>query len=453
MELNDEQNRQSLLASDRRYVWHAFGPSRQDAWMVDSADGVYVTDVDGRRYLDAMSGLWCVNAGYGHERIARKVYEQMVRLPYYPLSAAHEPAAVLAEKLNEWLEGDYRVFFGSSWSEANETAFKLARQYHTLLGRPMRYKIISRYRAYHGATLGALSATGQHQRKFGYEPMAPGFIHIHPPDPYREAEGQDQALYGEQAAQQLEMAIVWEGSDTVAAFVMEPIITGGGVLVPPANYLPRVAEICRQYGVLLIVDEVICGFGRTGKNFGFQHSGVQPDIVTMAKGLTSAYLPLSATAVSREVAEVFADSEEQDARFRQVNTFGGHPVSCAAALENLAIFEELGLVARSARLGELFLAQMNLLRDLPNVGDVRGMGLLAGIELVEDKKTKVPLRFEAVTRIVAECKERGVIVGRTADTVGGFNNVITVAPPLTVEEDQIRLIVDSLRMAIANWSV
>ncbi len=439
----------ALKDNDRKHVWHSFAPLAGEAWMVNHAKEEYVTDIDGQRYLDAMSGLWCVNAGYGQERIAKKVYEQMVQLSYYPMTAAHIPGAKLAKKLNEWLGAPYRIFYGNSGSEANEAAFKIARQYHFLKGNPTKYKIISRYRAYHGSTMGALSATGQQQRKYGFEPMVPGFLHVHPPDPYRDFAEDHLDEYGERLARDLERTILWEGSETIAAMIMEPFITGGGILIPPPNYLPLVAEICRKHDILLIIDEVINGFGRTGKNFGFQHSLVTPDMVTMAKGITSAYLPLSAVAVRPEIYEVFEAADGEYARFRHVNTFGGHPVSCAAALENLAIFEEWNLVHRSKTMGAILLEGLNDLKTLPIVGDVRGIGLLAGIELVIDRNTREPLPAAQVAAIVGSCKTAGVIIGKNGDTVAGLNNVITVAPPLTVSEEQIATIVDVLRSAIA----
>ncbi|WP_029421147.1 aminotransferase [Alicyclobacillus macrosporangiidus] len=448
-EVGERLAKQDIYERDKRHVWHAFAPhSEQNPWVVDAADGVYVTDLEGRRYLDAMSGLWCVNAGYGHERLARAAYEQMRRMPYYPLSAAHTPAALLADRLCQWLGGDYRIFFNNSGSEANETAFKLARQYHAQTGQPGRYKVIARYRAYHGSTLGALAATGQQQRKYLYEPLAPGFLHIPAPDLYRRPDGMDPLAYGRACAEQLEQVIVWEGPETVAAFILEPIITGGGVIMPPPNYLDEVAAVCRRYGVLLIVDEVICGFGRTGKKFGFQHSAVQPDIVTMAKGITSAYVPLSATAVRQDLYDAFKDPADPYGYFRQVNTFGGHPVSCAVALENLALMEELELVPHAAQMGDVLAGELERLYRHPNVGDVRVRGLLAGVELVQDRVTKAPLEAEPVKRVIAACKARGLIVGRNGDTVAGFNNVITLAPPLVVEEPELAFIAKTLDEAL-----
>ncbi len=337
-----------ILEKDEKYVWHSMKPyNPQGTYVVKDSFGSTVVDTDGNQYIDAMAGLWCVNVGYGREELAKAAYDQMLRNPYAPLSQGHLPAVELAEKINDMLGGGYVVFFSNSGSEANETAFKIARQYHQQKGESSRYKIISRYRAYHGNSFGALAATGQAERKYKYEPLAPGFIHVAPPDSYRNPE--DSSLPPEQLAsvQAVDQTMTWEFSDTIAAMILEPIITGGGVIMPPENYLKGIQEVCKKHGALMIVDEVICGFGRTGKPFGFMNYGVQPDIVTMAKGITSAYLPLSATAVKREIFEAFTGTEAYD-YFRHVNTFGGSPVACAVALKNIEIFEREELFERSA---------------------------------------------------------------------------------------------------------
>jgi taurine-pyruvate aminotransferase len=230
---------------------------------------------------------------------------------------------------------------------------------------------------------------------------------------------------------------------------MEPIITGGGVLVPPDGYVEEVARICRKNGVLFIVDEVICGFGRTGRRFGYQHYGVKPDIVTMAKGITSAYLPLSATAVKREIFEAFKGTEEYD-HFRHVNTFGGNPAACALAVKNLEIMEEEDLSGRSAKMGERLRGKLAGLEDHPNVGEIRHKGLLFGIELVEDRETRTPATTERVANVISGCKERGLIVGKNGDTVAGFNNVITLAPPLVVSDDDLEFISGALSESLRS---
>jgi taurine-pyruvate aminotransferase len=440
---------QRWVEKDRRYVWHALSGYDPNAstMVVAEADGAWVTDIEGNRYLDGMSGLWCVNVGYGREELARAAYDQLKTMPYYPLMKSHLPAIQLGEKLGEWLEGDYVFFYSNSGSEANEVAFKIARQYHEQNGEPGRYKFVSRYRAYHGQTMGALAATGQALRKYRYEPLVPGFLHVSPPDRYRCHYCADKDACTLECAREIDRAITWELPETVAGVILEPIITGGGIIVPHDDYLRTVGEICERNGALLIIDEVICGFGRTGKRFGYQHYGVEPDIVTMAKGITSAYLPLSATAIKRELYEKFAGTEEYE-RLRHVNTFGGNPAACALAVRNLEIMEEESLPERSGTLGERLRSKLSELEGHPNVGDVRNKGLLFGIELVEDRQSKRPASKEMVEAAISGCKERGLIISKNGDTVAGFNNVLTLAPPLSLTEDDLDLIAGALKESL-----
>jgi len=448
MKINQEE---ALLAKDEKYLWHSMKPYSPDSTMVvEKASGAWITDHEGKKYLDGMAGLWCVNVGYGRTELAEAAYEQLKQLAYFPLTQSHEPAIKLAEKLNEWLEDDYVIFFSNSGSEANETAFKIARQYHQMKGDHQRYKIVSRYRSYHGNTLGSLAATGQAQRKYRYEPLAPGFVHVSPPDTYRFPEADTTPPQELQSVQQVDRTMTWELSETIAAFIMEPIITGGGILTPPQGYMKGVKEVCEKHGALLIVDEVICGFGRTGEPFGFMNYGVKPDIITMAKGITSAYLPLSATAVKREVYEAFKGSEEYD-YFRHVNTFGGSPASCAVALKNLEIMEKEQLFSRSKQLGAELLKQFqDALNDHPLVGDIRGKGLLLGIELVKDKQTKEPLEVEKLNAVIASCKRDGLIIGKNGATVAGHNNVLTLSPPLNIAEEDLQFMYKTVVKAVEN---
>ena len=431
-----------LLAKDRDYLWHSMKPySPESTVIADEAKGCWVTDADGNRLLDAMSGLWCVNVGYGREELAEAAFEQLKRLAYFPLSQSHGPAIALAEKLNEMLGGDYVIFFSNSGSEANEAAFKIARQYHQQKGEHGRYKFISRYRSYHGNSMGALAATGQAQRKYKYEPLAPGFIHVAPPDSYRSPEKSDTSPLDLQSVQEMDRVMTWELGETIAGVIMEPIITGGGVLMPPDGYMAGVKEVCEKHGALLIVDEVICGFGRTGEPFGFMNYGVKPDIITMAKGITSAYLPLSATAVKKEIYEAFMGTDEYD-YFRHVNTFGGNPAACALALKNLEIMEQEGMYERSKKFGSQLKEDLEkAIGEHPIVGNIRGKGLLIGIELVQDKETKEPLDISLVNQIIGGCKKKGVLIGKNGATVAGYNNVLTLAPPLCVSEEELGLIV------------
>lgn len=447
----EENNRQEIIEKDRKYLWHHISPYNANAapLVVTEAKGSWVTDISGKKYLDAMSGLWCVNVGYGREELAEAAYRQLKTMPYFPLTQSHLPAIQLAEKLNEWLQGDYVIFFSNSGSDANEVAFKITRQYHQQNGQPSRYKFISRYRAYHGNSMGALAATGQAQRKYRYEPLGTGFLHVLPPDNYRRPAGQSVEEFNIQCAQAIEDTIIWEGKETVAGVIMEPAITGGGVIVPHPVYMEKVQEICRKHGVLLIIDEVICGFGRTGEAFGHMNFNVKPDIVTMAKGLTSAYLPLSATAVRREVYEAFKDSAEYS-HFRHVNTFGGNPAACAVALRNLEIMEKENLIERSRILGQRLREEMKEIEDHPNVGDIRSLGFLMGIELVEDKETKEPASAGRMAKVIGECRANGLIVGKNGDTVAGYNNVVTLSPPLSSTDEDLDFIVRTLKDAIRN---
>ncbi|WP_449599178.1 aminotransferase [Paenibacillus sp. Marseille-Q9583] len=435
---------------DRKYLWHNITPysEKNPPMIAASASGSWITDTQGNRFLDGMSGLWCVNVGYGRKELAEAAYNQLLTLPYFPLTQSHLPAIALAEKLNEWLGDDYVIFFSNSGSEANEAAFKMARQYQQQIGQHYRHKFIARYRGYHGSSLGALSATGQAQRKYKYEPLTGGFLHVAPPDSYRRPAGMSVEEFNLQCAQSIEDMIVWEGVETVAAVIMEPVITGGGVIVPHQLYLDRVQEICRKHGVLLIMDEVICGFGRSGRKFGHHNFNVKPDIVTMAKGLTSAYLPLSATAVRKDIYEAFKDTSDDYGHFRHVNTFGGNPASCALALRNLEIIEQEKLVERAELLGKRLNTAFTELLDHKLVGDVRSFGLVTGIELVEDKVSKKPVDLNIVKGIIAECKSKGLIIGKNGDTVAGFNNVLTFAPPLSSTDEDIEFIIDTFKSVL-----
>lgn len=442
------QSQESLLNLDEQYVWHSMKPYNPKATIVATkAEGSWITDADGNRYLDAMAGLWCVNVGYGRVELAEAAYEQLKEMAYFPLSQSHVPAIKLAEKLNELLGDEYVIFFSNSGSEANETAFKITRQYHQQKGEHNRFKIISRYRGYHGNSMGALAATGQAQRKYKYEPLAPGFIHVAPPDSYRDNCNVSDP-HELSSIKEIDHVMTWELSETIAAMIMEPIITGGGVLIPPDGYMKAAKEVCEKHGALLIVDEVICGFGRTGKPFGFMNYGVKPDIITMAKGITSAYLPLSATAVRKEIYDVFKGNDDYDF-FRHVNTFGGNPAACALALKNIEIMEKEKLFERSCDLGEILLNDLkNLLQDHPYVGNVRGKGLLIGIELVKDKNTKEPLAPELVNDVIGTCKQNGLIIGKNGVTVAGYNNVLTLSPPLNINQEDLEFVVKTLVLAL-----
>jgi adenosylmethionine-8-amino-7-oxononanoate aminotransferase len=404
-----------------------------------SGKGVFLTDAQGHRILDGVSGLWCVNVGYGRTELADVARAQMEKLAYVPATFVHAPAALLAGKLLDMLGYAGKVYFTSSGSEANEVAFKVARQYQAQIGLPGRYKIIARTRGYHGNTLGALSATGQDERKIGYGPSAPGFLHVDAPDVYR-SEGD--------AAARLEEAIEREGSETVAAFIMEPIIAGGGVLVPPDDYLKRVREICDRHGVLLILDEVVTGLGRVGAPFAHPLYGAEPDILTLGKGLASGYQPLAAMVAKQHVFEAFEGRPDELRHLRHINTYGGHPVATAVGLRNIAIMEREELFERAAKTGDALLGRLRGLEDHPHVGNVRGRGLLLGIELVEEEARKTPLDAAGVASVVARCARDGVIIGKTTNTTPGYGNVLILAPPLVLGEDESDLLATTVERAI-----
>ncbi|MFD1038980.1 aminotransferase [Virgibacillus byunsanensis] len=428
---------------------HRYNPDAEQTVAV-SGEGSWFTDENGKKYLDGVSGLWCLNLGYGRQEIVDAAAEQMKKLSYFPLTMSHQPAIDLADKISDLLGANYQTFFSNSGSEANETAFKVVRQYHHQTGNPGKYKFISRYRGYHGSTLGALSATAQANRRVKYDPGVPGFLHVYPPYSYRSIFGGEAEESDLKAAQMLEEMINWEGEETVAAFIMEPFISGGGVIVPSTKYIQRVTDICKKHNVLLIMDEVVSGYGRTGKMFGFMHAeGVQPDIVTMAKGLTSGYLPLGATAVKSEIYDAFT-KEGKDNHLRHVSTYGGHPAACAVALKNIEIIERENIVERVRNLGKKKLGKLHQLIGHENVGEVRQIGFLLGLEMVADKRSKIPLNELKMAGIIGKCKQEGLIIGKNGDTVPGQNNVLIVAPPLTSTEDDLDFIVETLSTVIRS---
>jgi taurine-pyruvate aminotransferase len=446
-----------LCEKDRSYLWHALTQykvsERYEPKIFTHGDGARLFDIDGNEFIDGTSGLWCVNVGYGQKSLSEAAYNQLNRLAYNTLISSHIPAIELSEKINQTLGYQAKIHYSNSGSEANEVAFKIARQYQNQKSNgQLRYKIISRYRAYHGNTLGTLSATAQAGRKFKYEPLLPGFIHIHPPYCYRCPYGQQYPNCSLECAQELAAVINYEGEESVAAFIAEPIMSGGGVIVPPPEYLPRVAEICRKKGVLLILDEVVSGFGRTGKMFGFQHSGVEPDIITFAKGLTSGYLPLSATAAKEDIFRAFASDDSDGSYFRHVNTFGGHPASCAVALANIKLIQELDLTEQAREKGELLLGLLEDLKDLPITGDIRGKGLFVGIELVADKRSKAPLAENRLGQLIKQAMDRGVIIGKNTSTIPNYSNVLIIAPPLIVKKEELLTIAQTLKELLGQLS-
>ena len=413
------------------------------------AEGCFMINEDGDRILDATAGLWCVNVGHGRKELAEVAKAQMEKLAYVIPVMTSDPAVELSAKMLEMLGMDKgHVYFTSSGSEANETAFKIVRQYHLQSGNPRKSKIISRHRAYHGNTLATMSATGQAERKIGYEPLAPGFLHVPPPYPYRRHAKFTVEEHGLECAKFLEDTIIHEGEETVAAFIMEPMISGGGVLVPPDNYLTEIRKVCDQYNVLLIMDEVVSGFGRTGKMFGHEHWGVKADIFTFAKGMASGYMPVAATVVKEKIFEAFYGEANELKHFRHVNTYGGHPVATAVSLKNIEIVQRENLAANAAKMETYIKGRLNEFADHPYVGEIRGKGLLLGIELVSDKEKKTPLEMAQANAIVQNCLKQGVSIMRNGNTVPGLGNVIIMAPPLILQESEADQIVDAIGNAL-----
>jgi putrescine---pyruvate transaminase len=432
-----------LVATDQRHMIHPlhFAADHAKPKVFVSAKGSILRTADGREYIDALSCLWNVNIGHGRKELATAAATQMETLDYASAYAgfSNEPAIRLAEKIvslaYDTMSG---VYFTTGGSESNESAFKFARYHWKRLGKPDKVKIISRRYAYHGVTMAAMSATSlpNYQKMFG--PMVPEFLQVAPPYPYRWP-GNGDAGIG--AADAVEDAILAEGADTVAAVIAEPVMGSGGVIVPPATYWPRLREICDRHGVLLIADEVITGFGRTGQWFGLSHWGVQPDLMSFAKGVTSGYLPLGGVVVSKALHDVILDAPA-DEKFMHAATYSGHPVCCAVALANIDILEKEGLVERAQVQGDRFRAGLETLYSLPAVGEVRGIGMLAAIELVEDKTSKAPAKGLGA-RVVAQAADRGLILRLrgAADGPPASGDTLCFAPPLSTPEAMLDRIV------------
>jgi taurine-pyruvate aminotransferase len=441
-----------LIEADRKHLWHSLlqhsGLDKTPPLVIRDGTGCTVTDELGRTYLDAMAGLFCVNVGYGRQAIVDAAVEQMRRLPFYPLSQSHRPAIRLAERLATILPaGLERVYFCNSGSEAVETALKLARQYGRQAHKgENRYKVIARHRGYHGFTLGALSATGQVARRAAFEPLAPGFIHVSPPDRYRCPYCQAAPACTLACADEIETRVRYEGPDTVAAVIAEPVIGGGGVIVSPDGYLERLREICDRWDILLILDEVITGFGRTGRLFGCQNWNVVPDIMTVAKGLTSGYAPLGATITTQRVFEAFLGASGERLHFSQVSTFGGHPVACAAADANLTILLQERLWENADSVGRYLMERLSAIHH-PSIGEVRGRGLLIGLELVRDAN-RTPVTDQQMATLLTAVKEAGVLAGRNVETVPGLCNVLILSPPLILSMEQADFIVEALQSGL-----
>jgi adenosylmethionine-8-amino-7-oxononanoate aminotransferase len=417
-------------------------------------EGASVYDDRGKRYIDGLSGLFVVNAGHGRRELAETAARQAAELAYFPIwGYAHPKAVELAERLAHYAPGDLnKVFFTTGGGEAVETAWKLAKQYHKLTGNPTKYKVISRAVAYHGTPQGALSITGLPALKAPFEPLVPGARKVPNTNIYRAPlHGDDPVAFGRWAADQIEQQILFEGADTVAAVVLEPVQNAGGCFPPPPGYFQRVREICDRYGVLLVSDEVICAFGRLGTMFACEKFDFVPDMITCAKGMTSGYSPIGACVVSDRIAEPFYRGTTT---FLHGYTFGGHPVSAAVGLANLDIFEREGLNRHVLDNEAAFRATLERLRDLPIVGDVRGDGYFYGIELVKDKATKETFSEEEVERVLygflsGSLFENGLYC--RADDRG--DPVVQLAPPLIADQALFDEIESILRGVLTDaWS-
>lgn len=436
--------RSQLADRDRQHLLHPLHhPSaHEEPIIMESGRGVWLRSVDGRKFLDGLAGLWNVLVGHGNEKLATAAQAQMENLAYFSNYAgvSNIPAIELAERLAGFAYPSLQTtFFASGGAEANESAFKTARYFWKRHGRPEKVKIIARQDAYHGVTLAAMSATGITPYWPMFEPRVPEFFHIVAPYPYRFAgEIQEGETIGLAAARALEEAIIREGPETVAAFIAEPVQGAGGVIVPPDDYFPRVRAICDQYDVLLIADEVITGFGRTGKWFALDHWNVEPDIMSFAKGVTSGYLPLGGIQISDRVREAIMSAPVGE-RWMHAYTYSGHATCCAVALANLDILEEEGLVEGAARMGSRLMAGLESLKDLDCVGNVRGLGLMAAIEFVADRKTKT--KAGIANDILAGCERRGLISRTKGES-------LLFAPPLIISDDELDHLLAILREAI-----
>jgi adenosylmethionine-8-amino-7-oxononanoate aminotransferase len=441
---------ETLQELARRHLWMHFTRmgdyQGHEVPILVRGDGCYVYDEHGNRYLDGLSALFCVNIGHGRADVAQAGADQAKELGFFTnWSYAHPPAIELAARIASLTPGDLnRVFFTSGGSEAVESALKLAREYFKLRGKGTKYKVIARQVAYHGTSLGALSATGVTELRTPFEPLGPGACHVPNTDLYRLPPGMTEDRLAEAIAERIE----FEGPDTVAAVILEPVQNAGGCLTPPDGYFQRVREICDEYDVLMISDEVICAWGRLGEWFGAQRYDYEPDVITTAKGLTSAYAPMGAMIVSDRIAEPFLSGTNS---FTHGFTFGGHPICAAVALANLDVIEREGMIERVRRHEGAFRAMLDSLRDLPIVGDVRGAGYFYGIDLVKNKETKETFSHEECETLLfrflsGELYGRGLIC--RADDRG--DPVITLAPPLIAGPEQFAEIESILRPVLAE---
>jgi len=432
-----------LQELDAAHYLHPFTDHKslgeRGARIIERADGVYLWDSEGNRILDGMAGLWCVNVGYGRSELAEAAYKQMLELPYYNsfFQCAHPPAVKLAAEIAALAPAHMnRVFFTGSGSEANDTVLRMVRRYWDLKGQPGKKTIISRINAYHGSTVAGASLGGMLPMHEQGDLPIPGIVHIAQPYWYGEGGDMDPEEFGLWAARQLEAKIIELGEDQVAAFIAEPIQGAGGVIIPPASYWPEIKRILGKYDILLVVDEVICGFGRTGEWFGSQYYDLQPDLMPIAKGMTSGYLPMGGVIVADRVADTLI---EHGGEFFHGYTYSGHPVAAAVALENLRILRDEGIVERvRTELAPCLQSKIARLAEHRLVGEVRGVGMLGAIELVRNKQTRERFPDKGSTGTLCRdlCVANGLVMRAVGDT-------LIMSPPLVISPAQIDELVDT----------
>jgi 4-aminobutyrate--pyruvate transaminase len=441
----------SVEARDMRSVIHGMTNLKRHLecgpLVMDKGEGVWVTDIHGNRYLEGMSGLWCLTLGYGQERLVEAGARQMRRLPYYHLTAhkGHSPVVDLAEKLLEIAPSPMaRVWFANSGSEGNDCAARIAWYYWNAEGRPEKRKFLAHRQAYHGNTIASASLTGTERTHDRFNLPLDGFLHVRCPHFYRQGRpGESEAQFAARLVDEIEAKILEEGPETIAAFFVEPVMAAGGVIVPPAGYFAKLQPLLKKYDILLVVDEVVTGFGRLGDMFGATTMGLVPDMMVCAKGLSSAYAPISALLVNQRIFDAAARQSDELGVFGLTLTYSGHPVSAAVARETLRIYEEQDIPARARRLEPVFLGGLSKLATHALVGEVRGRGMIAGVELVRDKATREPFeRARGVGRLCMEHAQRhGLIVRAIGDT-------IAICPPLIISEDEIGALLAKLGAAL-----
>ena len=448
-----------VVDADRAHVWHHLiqhkGFETGEPKMIIEGKGIKVWDQHGKEHTDAVSGgVWTVNVGYGRESIANAVRDQLVKMNFFGGTTGSIPGALFAEKLISKMPGMSRVYYANSGSEANEKGFKIVRQIAHKRYGGKKHKILYRDRDYHGSTLATMSAGGQDERNAQYGPFAPGFIRVPHCMEYRkhEQDGAPEENYGVWAADQIEEVILREGADTIGALCLEPVTAGGGVITPPEGYWDRVQEICKKYDILLHIDEVVCGVGRTGVWFGYQNYGIKPDIVTMAKGVASGYAAISCCVTTEEVFDLFKDDSSDPMNyFRDISTFGGCTAGPAAALENMRIIEDEDLMSNTLTMGERMMNNLHALAEKHAViGDVRGKGLFIGAELVSDRTSKKAIDEKMVGAVVADCMAQGVIIGATNRSIPGRNNTLCFSPALIATADDIDHITNAVDQALGR---